>query len=45
MDEESKRKRHGRKRKKKFYSEILKQMEFYFSDANIAKSQFMKVTI
>ena len=42
-DEGGKRKRHGRKRKKKCYTEILKQMEFYFSDANIAKSAFMQV--
>jgi hypothetical protein len=44
-DEGEKRKRHGRKRKKKMFSEILQQMEFYFSDANIAKSSFMQVTV
>lgn len=43
QDSGEKRKRHGRKRKKKVFSEILQQMEFYFSDANIAKSSFMQV--
>ena len=42
-DPGERRKRQGRKRKKKIFSEILQQMEFYFSDANIAKSPFMQV--
>lgn len=44
-DPGEKRKRQGRKRKKKIFSEILQQMEFYFSDANIAKSAFMQVEL
>jgi len=44
-DPSEKRKRQGRKRKKKCYAEILQQMEFYFSDANIAKSNFMQVRL
>ena len=39
----SKKRRQGRKRMKKVYSGILQQMEFYFSDANLAKSNFMQV--
>ena len=39
----SKKRRTGRKRMKKVYSDIQHQMEFYFSDANIAKSSFMQV--
>jgi hypothetical protein len=31
----------GRKRHKAVYKNIVKQMEFYFGDANLSKSQFM----
>lgn len=34
-------KRLARKRKKKLYKDILEQMEFYFSDANLRKDRFM----
>ncbi len=30
-----------RKRKRKVFRELVKQMEFYFSDANLSKSKFM----
>lgn len=30
-----------RKRKKKYYSDLRRQMEFYFGDANMSKSKFM----
>jgi hypothetical protein len=41
----SKKRRSGRKRMKKVYTDIRQQMEFYFSDANIAKSSFMQVNV
>jgi hypothetical protein len=41
----SKKRRSGRKRMKKVYCDIRQQMEFYFSDANIAKSSFMQVNV
>ena len=41
----SKKRRSGRKRMKKVYTDIRQQMEFYFSDANIAKSSFMQVKV
>ena len=42
-EEVSKKRRSGRKRMKKVFSDIRHQMEFYFSDSNIAKSSFMQV--
>lgn len=43
-DEKSagKKKKRRRQRKRHFFLEVLRQMEFYFSDANLAKSKFMK---
>jgi hypothetical protein len=31
-----------RKRKKKLYKRMAEQLEFYFSDANMRKSKFLK---
>lgn len=31
----------GRHRKKQLYNSILQQMEFYFSDSNLAKDRFL----
>lgn len=34
-----------RNRKKHLYNTILQQMEFYFSDANLAKDRFLSTII
>ena len=35
----------GRKRKKGLYKRMALQLEFYFSDANLRKSKFLKELI
>jgi len=40
--EEKKKSRPHKKRKRAVWRQMVKQMEFYFSDANLAKSAFMK---
>ena len=45
-DEESRETPKGhRKRKKQIYKNLVHLMEFYFGDANLSKSKFMKVRI
>jgi hypothetical protein len=39
---ESKASKKVRKRKKGLYKKMAAQMEFYFSDANLRKSKFLK---
>lgn len=38
-------KQNRRKRKKQYFNAIRKQMEFYFSDANLTKDRFLKKLI
>ena len=40
-DNESKKNKRHRKRFKSLYRPIVRQMEFYFGDANLSKSKFM----